>query len=222
MAGVAGEVGRAAARAEREPQGLVRVTATPYVARDFVAPFAAWLRKHHPGVRLEVLATMQHLDLARGEADLALRPRPPAQPDLKLVFRLDAPLAVHVAPALVRRLPRRPRLADVPWIAWSAPFEDLPPNPALAELVPGATPVFTSDRILVQLAACEAGLGAMVLPRFRHRFSRPNGLVPLPVDLGRFGVGALHLVAARSALDIPRVRLVAELMERELCRAADG
>jgi DNA-binding transcriptional LysR family regulator len=218
MAEWAGEVGRAAERRDQRPQGLVRVTAPPIVAHDFLAPFAAWLGREHPGVRLEVLATMHHMDLARGEADLALRIRPPASPDLKLVHTLETVQAVHVARSLARRLPRRPRLQDLPWVAWAPPFEDLPPNPQLAELAPGHLPAFTSDQILVQLAAAEAGAGAIVLPRLRHRFSRRSELVPLDLDLGPFARGALHLVSARSGLDIPRVRFVAGLVEAELRR----
>lgn len=218
MAEWAGEVGRAADRAGGAPQGLVRVTAPPVVAHDFLAPFAASLARSHPGLRLEVIAAMHYLDLARGEADLALRPRPPGQPELTLVHTLETANAVHVAPALARRLPRRPKLAEIPWIAWAPPYEDLPPNPQLAELVPGHTPAFTSDHILVQLAAAEAGAGAMVLPRIRHRFSRAARLVPIAADLGPYARGALHLVAARSALDVPRVRLVADLLVAELER----
>jgi DNA-binding transcriptional LysR family regulator len=218
MAEWAGEVGRAAERDDRGPQGLVRVTAPPIVAYDFLAPFGAWLARQHPGLRIEVLASMQYLDLARGEADLALRLRPPAQPELKLVHTLETRHAVHLARSLARRLPRRPRLQDLPWIAWASPYEDLPPNPQLAELMPGYVPAFTSDHILVQLAAAEAGAGAMVLPRLRHRFSRPTALVPIEADLGPFARGAIHLVSARSGLDVPRVRRVAQLIEAELRR----
>lgn len=218
MAEWAGEVGRAAEQAGGAPQGLVRVTAPPLVAYDFVAPFAAWLSRTHPGLRLEVIAAIHFLDLARGEADLALRFRAPKQPELTVVHTLEVTQAVHVAPELARRLPRRPKVAELPWITWAPPYEDLPPNPQLAELVPGYVPAFTSDQILVQLAAAVAGAGAMVLPRIRHRFSRATPLVPLAVDLGPYGRGTLHLVAARSALDIPRVRLVADLMVAELRR----
>jgi len=218
MAEWAGEVGRAAEPTDQGPQGLVRITAPPLVAHDFLAPFAGWLARHHPGLRVEVLATMQYLDLARGEADLALRVRPPNLTDLKLVHTLEVVNAVHVAPALARKLPRRPKLQDLPWIAWAPPYQEVPPNPQLAELIPGYTPAFTSDQILVQLAAAEAGVGAMVLPRLRHRFSRPSRMVPLDIDLGPFARGALHLVAARSALDIPRIRLLAQLIETELSR----
>lgn len=218
MAEWAGEVGRVADRAGGGPQGLVRVTAPPLAAADFVAPFGAWLATREPALRLEVLSTTRYLDLARGEADLALRGRAPVQPELTVVHSVEVTSAPHAAPALAERLPRRPRPEQLPWIAWAAPHQDLPPNPQLAALAPGLVPTFTSDDILVQLAAAEAGAGVIVLPRIRHRFSRPTRLVPLQVDLGPHARQTLHLVAARSALDVPRIRRVADLMVAELKR----
>ena len=41
-------------------------------------------------------------------------------------------------------------------------------------------------------------------------------LVPLGLDLGEHGQSALHLVCAKSALGVPRVRVVAELLAEEL------
>lgn len=218
MAEWAGEVGRAAERSSKGPQGLVRVTAPPFVAADLLAPFAGHLQRKHPGLRLEVLSAMHYLDLTRGEADLALRLRPPAQEDLVLVLTVRLENAVFVSRSLREQLPKKPRLDQLPWLAWAPPFDNLPPNPQLQQ-IPGFVPAFTSDSILVNLAAAEAGLGAIVLPRNRHRFARPSALVPLDLDLGPFRSGELHLVCARSALDIPRVRLVADLLVDELKRA---
>jgi hypothetical protein len=59
----------------------------------------------------------------------------------------------------------------------------------------------------------------MVLGCSPHRFSRPTSLVPLSIDLGPFQRDALSLVCAKSALDIPRVRRVAEFLASELERA---
>ncbi|QRK06614.1 LysR family transcriptional regulator [Archangium violaceum] len=216
MAEWAGEVGRAVDSSDRSPRGLVRITASPYLSFDFLAPFAAWLAGKHPGLRLEVLSSVQYLDLNRGEADLALRGKAPSQEGLKQVLALEFENAVCVSKSLAAKLPRKPSLSDLPWIAWSPPFDLLPPNPQLEELIPGFTPAFTSDNYLVQLAAAEAGIGAMVMARFRHRFSRPTSLVPLSIDLGPFQRSTLHLVCAKSALDIPRVRRVSELLVSEL------
>lgn len=222
MAEWAAEVDRASESRDRELRGQVRVTAAPGLAFEFVAPFAAVLKQRHPGLRLEVLASMQNLDMVRGEADLALRIRPATQPELVTVESLRFPNAVFVAKELAAKLPRKPRLADVPWVAWAPPWDSMPPNPQLEAAIPGFTPAFASDSFLVNLGAAEAGLGAIILGRVRHRFSRPTRLVPLNIDLGPFNQGELHLVAAKSALDIPRVRIVAELLVQELKRAVPG
>jgi DNA-binding transcriptional LysR family regulator len=104
---------------------------------------------------------------------------------------------------------------------WGAPpFEDIPPTPQLKRLIPDFKPAFTSDNFLVQWRACEAGLGAMILGGLRHRFSLPSTLVPLDVDLGPHRESTLHLVCAKSALALPRVRAVAELALEELTRPA--
>lgn len=157
--------------------------------------------------------------LARGEADLALRTKAPTNPDLKLVYTLETHNAVLVSKALKARLPKKPTLQQLPWVAWAPPFEAVTPNPQLEALIPGFAPVFTADNFLVMVAAAEAGVGAMVLAHLHHRFSRDRGLVPLDIDLGPHSRGALHLVCAKSALDIPRVRKVSELLVEELERA---
>jgi len=218
MAEWAGEAGRAAESKDASPRGLVRVTAPPLVCADFLAPFAGWLRGAHPGLRLEVISTMQVLDLARGEAELALRGAPPSQPELTAVAGFEFENAVYVSKSLAKRLPKKPKLAELPWIAWSPPWELLPPNPQLERLIPGFVPSFTSDNILVHVAAAEAGAGAIVRPKVLHRFSRPSPLVALDADLGPFARGPMYLVCAKSALDIPRIRKVAELLEAELAK----
>ena len=77
-------------------------------------------------------------------------------------------------------------------------------------------PAFTSDNFLVNLAAAEAGAGAIVLGRVTHRFSRARGIVPIDLDMGPGKRGMLCLVCPKSALDIPRVRLVADLLQEQV------
>lgn len=218
MAEWAGEVTRAASKAESAPRGMVRLAAPPGVSFDLAAPFAGWLREKHPQLRLEVLSSIHYLDLARGEADLALRTRAPSQQDLVVVETFEHENAVFVSREYRAKLPRKPGLADLAWIAWAPPYEDLPPNPQLQAWIPNFQPAFTTDNFLVMLSAAEAGVGAMVLGKVKHRFSR-DLLVPLDIDLGPYAKSTLHLVCAKSALDIPRVRIVAELLAAELQRA---
>jgi DNA-binding transcriptional LysR family regulator len=159
MAEWAGELHRAASANDGAPRGLVRVTSSPFICFDFLAPFAGLLSDKHPGLRLEVLSSVQYLDLARGEADLAMRSRAPSNPDLQLVHTLEVESAVFVSRALKAKLPRKVTLQTLPWVAWCPPFESIPPNPQLEALIPDFTPAFTADHFLVQLAAAEAGLG---------------------------------------------------------------
>ncbi len=212
----AGEIDRAAERRDRSPQGVVRITAAPGVAHDVLAPFSVFVRQKLPGVRLEVVSKVEYIDLARREADLALRMHRPAQKDLTVLASISYGVGAFASRDYVARLGKGYGPADLDWIGWAPPLEHLPPNPELARLIPGFRPAFACDDFLVQLKAAEEGAGAIFLGRVRHRFSRPTTLVELAVDLGRAITSSTHLVCAKSALDIPRVRAVAELLAAEL------
>lgn len=221
MAEWAAEVERAAEQTHATPRGVVRVTAPPGVAYEVAAPFAGWLRTRLPEVRLEVIATVAYLDLGRREADLALRTQRPTARDLAVVASLAFEAAPFAAASYAATLPKRAEVSEVDWIAWAPPLDHLSPNPELARLIPGFTAAFTSDDFLVQLRAAEVGLGAIFLGRVKHRFARASNLVEIDVKLPPIP-SELHLVCARSALAIPRIRAVAELLAAELARADTG
>ncbi len=218
MAEWGAEVDRAVERRETKPRGIVRITAPPGLAADFLTPFAQWLREKLPEVQLEVVSTIQYLDLSRRDADLALRFAAPTQRDVSILGKVELEVGAFATPAYLKSLPRRYGTADVAWIAWAPPFDHISPNPELARLIPGVRPVFASDDFLVQLRALESGLGAMFLGRVEHRFSAAGRFVELDLDLPTVK-STLFLAAANSALAIPRVRAVADLLARELERA---
>lgn len=221
MAEAAGEVERVASGAAATPKGVVRVTAPPGVAYTFLAPLAARLRTLLPEVRLEIVATTSYLDLARREADLAIRSPPIdralSKRDLVALATVNSPVAAFAAASLAAKLPAHARLADIPWIAWASPFEELPPNPQLARLIPGFEPVLAATDYIVQIRAAEAGVGAVLLDHLGGRFALPSPLVQLPVSLGNLS-STVHLVCARSSLSIPRVKAVADVLAKELVR----
>lgn len=218
MAEGAAELSRVAEGRDASLEGTVRVTAPPGVAFEFVVPFAAKLREKRPGLRLEVVATTRYVDLSRREADLALRLKTPDQRDLTCVATVRDEAAPHVAAALAERIGPHPKPADVPWITWAPPLDDMQPGPLLQSLIPGFRPSFAADDYLVQLRAAEAGLGAMFLGRGRHKLLRPTGLVELRVQGIARVPAATHLVCATRALEIPRVRAVADMLRAEMAR----
>jgi DNA-binding transcriptional LysR family regulator len=219
MAECAGEVERTASGAESSPKGVVRVTAPPGAAYMFLAPLAAHVREVLPDVRLEIVSTVNYVDLVRREADLALRfeplDRPSAARDLVCIASQEQAVVAYATPALVAKLPRGYGFADVGWVAWAPPFEHLPPNPQLAQRIPGFVPVFAADDYIVQIRAAEAGVGALLLGALPTRFALPTTLVPMDLPLGPLKA-TMHLIAARGSLAIPRVKAVADLIAREL------
>lgn len=216
MAEWAAEVSRSAGQRKGPPQGLVRITAPPYTCADFLGPFARRVREELPDVRLEIISAIGNLDLVRREADIALRREQPGQRDLVVVSKLVVPAGIYATPAYRKTLPKKLTLADIGFISWAAPLEHLSPTPELARFLPGFRPIFASNDILVQLAAAESSVGAMILPRVRHRYSRRSSLVLLDFDLGERAVGTSHLVVAKSALTVPHIRAVAELLRTEM------
>jgi DNA-binding transcriptional LysR family regulator len=209
------EIERVAAGSDAAPRGVVKISAPPGIAYELVAPFAAHVRKALPDVRLSVDASVRAVDLVRREADLALRASKPASRELVTLASIEEPIAAFGSRAYARRLGEAPSLADVDWIAWPETHAEIPPNPQLAARVPDFAPVFAADDFLVQMHAAEQGVGAIVLSRFTSRRATGPALVELPIDLGRMKVG-IHLVCARSALAVARVRAVADLLAREL------
>jgi len=217
------EVEHAAEDADGEPRGVVRVSAAPGMAYAFVAPFAALARDRLPGVRLEVLASTRYVDLVRREADVAIRWQSPARRDeqreLEVLAAVEHPVVAVATREYIATLPKKYTARDIGWIGWAPPFDQLAPNPQLAAAIPGFQPAFAADDYLVQVRAAETGAGAIVSTRLRYRLSPPSPLVELEVSLGA-PPAKTHVVAARAALSVPRVRAVAELLARELATTA--
>lgn len=221
MAEWAAEFERTASQADTALRGLVRVTAPPGLAVDFLAPFAGAFRKTHPEIDLQILSSIRYVDLVRREADLALRLQRPRQRELVTVASIEVPNAVCATSEYARQLPEAYDAADVDWIAWAPPFENLAPNPQLEARIPGFRPVLASDDFLVQWRAAEAGVGAMLISPLHHRLAPERKLVPLAIDLGLPERSELHLVCASTAQDVPRVRAVARAIELELSSVPD-
>ncbi len=205
MARWAAELEAAVAGTEVDVSGTVTIAAPPGIGADIVVPFARWLHDRLPRVRIALRASIEYLDLTRGQADLAFRTRPSDEPALVTLAELSAPVKAMVSCEYSERLGPCPRVADVGWIAWAAPYEHLSPNPELAALIDDFTPTFASDDYLLQRQACDLGLGAMFLPQ--DPLFPFHNLVGLDVDVPDVN-GSVFLVCARSMRYVPRIRAV--------------
>ncbi|CCE11442.1 Transcriptional regulator, LysR family [Bradyrhizobium sp. STM 3843] len=195
--------------------GRVRITAAPAFAFDFLAPFAERLRRKHSQITLEVLASTERLNLSLGEADIALRKQPSDDPDLITVDEVMLPIGAYASRDYARRLPATYDFRDLDWIAWAGQHEMASPNPELAGKIPDFRPSFTSDDYSVQVAACHAGLGAMILLKTPHRLTRSGGLVELKLKLPTTLRAPLTIICHKRMADLPKVRIVVDLLRQE-------
>ena len=186
--------------------GVVRVAVPPGFAINVMAPLAVDMAEHSD-VQLEILASIQHLDLARGEADLAVRNRAPTDPELISVYHVTVPSVALAAKTYARCLKGKTSARDVRWLMWAAPYAHLKPGPQMEEHYPEVKPALTSDNYAALQVAMEAGLGAMVQAKVVHPSVDRSHLVEIKTDL-RFPDVERHIVCTKSMRYVPRVKLV--------------
>ena len=89
------------------------------------------------------------------------------------------------------------------------------PNPEFAARIPNFRPAFASDDYSVQVAACQAGVGAMILLKTSHRLKRPGELVELELVLPTSLRAELAIICHKRMADLPKVRTVLDLLRQE-------
>jgi DNA-binding transcriptional LysR family regulator len=156
-------------RARRDDaSGVVRVTCPePLVYRLTNSPLLERFHQRHPGLRVEFVMSDRYLDLAGGEADIALRSGD--TDDGVLVGRKigDSLWAVYASRAYVERHGAPGGVAELAGHALVGFDETLAGHRAarwLAEVAPGAAPVARSNSVLGLLYSVKASLGVAPLP----------------------------------------------------------
>lgn len=232
MARWAGEFRRLAQGAEERPTGTVRIAAPPGLAVEVLAPLAAIARDQLPEIRLEVLASVDYIDLSRGGADLAIRTRETHEPELTTIHSIEFEIGLFATVEYKTRLVDRLgaagradstfRIEDLDWITWSFPYEEVAPRPMLERAIPDFTPAFASDNYLVLKSALAAGMGVMVLEK--HPSANPLASAQLvEIDLGfSLPSSAYYLICAKSMRWVPRVRAVTDLLIEQLRGGESG
>lgn len=193
--------------------GRVRITAPPGIAFALLAPFAAYLTQQFPEIYLEVLSSIRTLNLARGEADIALRTQEPNDPKLLCIKTFHANMKAYASKTYSQTLTGSIGIENIKWICWADDYDHLQVNQILKNNITDFKPAFTSDDYNVQIAACMSGVGAMVLPERFEKSSPIGSLVPLNLNLDKYGTGVLHLIAHERQKQLPRVMKVIECLQ---------
>lgn len=200
------------------PEGKVRIAASPGIAYGLVAPLTAAFRAQHPQIQIEVLSGIEVLNLSRGEADISLRLFKPTDADLLCMDEFLSPMRVYVSRSYAAKLGPAPRLDELDWVGWAGHYEGMFADAQLRALIPDFKPVFTSDDYVVQIAACKAGAGAMILPRALCQHAGAGelqSLQELDIDLGPDAIGSLYLVCHKRRRHLPKVQVVMDFISKE-------
>jgi DNA-binding transcriptional LysR family regulator len=182
-----------------EPAGRVRLTTVQDVADHLLLPALVAVAERHPRLRIDLYTTPETLDLAAGQADLAVR--------------LGAPVAQHLVARHLTTLVERPHVAPS-WLAArglsAADVVDLQGREVLLLLVDErwtagfgeARPRLRAANLATLVAAARGGLGIVMCPS-----ELAAGLVPLP-SLPIHRERSLWLATTPELAQVPRVRVV--------------
>lgn len=199
----------AAIAGSEDIRGRVRIATTEAMAARLVQNGLLDLRETHPHLELELLGGNAPVDLARGEAELALRVRPTSDPSLKVRVLGRFAVSLFASPAYLRArgVPRTgAQLAGHDVLVPSGELDALPEAKWLRER-PGVQVALRSSSLPALVEAAVRGHGIVPitrawgesLPELEHLFELEM-VPPRPMWL------VMHPDVAQQ----PAVRLVAE------------
>ena len=200
----------AAESLEREVSGIVRVACPPDAAEVLIAPQLPSLLARYPGLRIDLLAGEQVVDVARRVAEIAMRIVRPESGDLLVRTLAPVDWVVAATPELAKVLGTLRSWRDVPWVTFGDRFAHVPAARWVREHAEAA-PVVRSDSLRFQISVVCTGLGAALIP---SKSVEHYGLVPVKVgaklqrSMTPWPQDELFLVTHRALRRVPRVSAV--------------
>lgn len=197
--------------------GSVRVTTPEMLANILITPWLRTFRKNHPGILVELAADDRRLDLARGEADIALRAsvrdrEPPLATGTvgRKLARVGWSLYCsrsyadeHGVPASVEEIARHAV------VGFDGAIADLPGPRFLARVGANSRISARCNSLTNLLLTLRAGLGVSTLPCIAGD-SDPE-LVRCQPPIAEIE-GELWLVLREDAKSAPHIRIFADLL----------
>ncbi|MEM9693258.1 MAG: LysR family transcriptional regulator [Myxococcota bacterium] len=205
------DVMRVISGTQTKPEGTVRVAVPTDLCNEIVTPFLVDVCRGHPRLQLDVLTGNRFVDLARGEADLAVRTVRPSQGDLVVKRLVEVTYGVFGAKSFLEAHGLVDRYEDLPWLTWTREMENTPGGRWFSSLGE-CTVSMRTDSMRVRLNALRAGVGVAVLP---HAIAQLEpSLIEVVLPGPPIPSNALWLVSHRAMRRSPRVELVWAALER--------
>lgn len=200
--------------------GTVRVAVFTELARSLIVPRLPELLGVHPRLSVELVESTGVSDLARREADIAIRLVAPTSGDLVYKRVGSFGFGVYVSKDACGFDPSRPPALDaLRWIRWDESLSFLAESRWQRLVAPMAEVVLTSTDQGTIVAALEAGLGAAVLPVPLARLH--SSLVQIHTESSPDIRQPVYLVAHRALRQLPRYDVVWSFLNELFADAAD-
>jgi len=153
----------------RRRRQIVRITTSDVLANLILTPVLPNFAAAHPEVQVHTVIDDRRLDLAKGEADLALRVGTPPE-DAELIARklADAAWGIYCSKAYADRhgCPAEPReLRTHALLGFEGALDSAPAGQWIRRFGADAIPAGQSNNLVNHLNAIKAGLGVGALPR---------------------------------------------------------
>lgn len=207
-------VGDIAASTSRRHAGVIRVTTNESLAGFAVTPGLAEFRRLYPDIKVEVNIADRFLDLAKGEADIAIRGATRRPDDAGVVARrlFEVGWGFYCSRDYARRHGRPlsgPQLNDHALIGAEGELALAPALVWMQEQAPRAEIHCRSNSLINMVAATKAGLGIATLPHLLAALE-PEIVCCIPpiAELE----GAIWLLTTPQLKDQPRVRAFIDFM----------
>jgi len=187
----------------------LRVSALESFTESWLIPHLGDFERRHPGIELQVEATLRYADFERDPVDVAIRFGTGPWADLHsepivdlTFFPVCSPALVTGDPPLVEPAGLRSQtlihVSQTPdsWSLWlhAAGLPDLEPQRTV-----------TYDHLAIALSAAEAGRGIALASEFLCMQRLTAGRLVAPFDLRVRSASTYHLVCRPESLDDPRV-----------------
>jgi DNA-binding transcriptional LysR family regulator len=203
---------------DRRAEGIVPVTVPEFFAVKVLCPALPRLRASHPGISIEIRTGHGFLNLARGEADIALRNRRPEH--RSLVARRVGMVGIGLYATrdyLDRRGTPNGDFSGHDMVLFDETLGGMPGAAWVEEQALAANVAMRSNEILPLLASTKSGLGIGCIPAVAAH-GDPE-LVPVPP--GIVGKPEIFLITHRDLRRKARVRVVFDFIVR-LCSEQAG
>lgn len=199
---------RAIAGARAPLSGAVKITSTDTFCVSVLPRVLARVRAGAPGLRIDLLSSNAHVDLARIEAEITVRPAMALSPELIGEAAAELGFGVYV-PAMVPD--------SQSWLGLSGALSRTPVAEWLRQSIAESAFVGAADSFVVLREMVAAGLGRAVMPRVLG--DHDPRLMHLPDAMPEFLV-PVWVASHADLADAPRLAAVRARLAEALCADA--